>query len=82
MIIYQTYYVNIHNVVNNFLECSVTIASGLSAREPVFLKQNGGRYELWSPNGAALTWTSGQATTIACAGSGNSLSLSMFINHN
>ncbi|GAB0091767.1 DNA/RNA non-specific endonuclease [Sergentomyia squamirostris] len=51
-------------------QCSVNIRNDIPVRDPVYLNQQG---QLWSPNGAALTWSSGQPSFISCTGSGNTL---------
>ncbi|XP_055701132.1 uncharacterized protein LOC129800628 [Phlebotomus papatasi] len=51
-------------------QCSVNIRNDIPVRDPVYLTQQG---QLWAPNGAALTWNSGQPSFVSCTGSGNSL---------
>ncbi|XP_059620187.1 uncharacterized protein LOC132264119 [Phlebotomus argentipes] len=51
-------------------QCSVNIRNDIPVRDPVYLNQQG---QLWSPNGAALTWNSGQPSFVSCTGSGNTL---------
>ncbi|KAL1397666.1 hypothetical protein pipiens_009593 [Culex pipiens pipiens] len=43
-------------------QCLVNLRNDLTSPEPVFLRGN----QLWAPNGAALLWNSGEATTISC----------------
>ncbi|XP_058835016.1 uncharacterized protein LOC131692155 [Topomyia yanbarensis] len=43
-------------------QCSVNIRNNLQSHEPVFFRGT----QLWSPNGAALLWNSGESTPISC----------------
>lgn len=56
-------------------ECSVNIRDQIAVKDPVFLRESNGVYNLWSPDGPALIWSPGEQTQIVCSGSGNSITI-------
>lgn len=68
---------SVQNFQSNFVvvECSVNIRQNIATKDPVYLRELNGVYNLWSPNGPTLNWSAGETTQIACTGSGNSIIL-------
>lgn len=75
----------LNNTINNYMqnyhfltkiECKINIQTDMPVKDPVYIKNNNGAYELWTPTNGYLNFTANEIDGIACTGSGNVINTS------